>query len=59
MRCLFCSTNPDTGEQGLKEVADTFVNATGELVYIDVAGEEIEVTPEHPFWVVGEGWTAA
>ena len=24
-----------------------------------VAGEGIETTTEHPFWVTGKGWTAA
>ena len=29
------------------------------LVYIEVNGETIETTREHPFWVEGQGWTKA
>ena len=51
--------NPETGEQGLKEVVQTFVNETSELIHIQVGDEEIITTPEHPFYSPVRGWTAA
>ncbi len=51
--------NPDTGETELKEVVQTFVRETNELVHIKVNGEEIITTPTHPFWVPQKGWTDA
>ena len=51
--------NPETGEKGLKEVVQTFVNETTELIYIQVGSEEIVTTPEHPFYSPIKGWIAA
>ena len=56
---LVYAHNPDTGETELKEVVQTFVNETNELVHIKVNGEEIISTPTHPFWVPEKGWTDA
>ena len=56
---LVYAHNPDTGETELKEVVQTFVNETNELVHIKVSGEEIITTPTHPFWVPEKGWTDA
>ena len=56
---LVYAHNPDTGETELKEVVQTFVNETNELVHIKVSGEEIITTPTHPFWVPQKGWTDA
>ena len=56
---LVYAHNPDTGETELKEVVQTFVNETNELVHIKVSGEEIISTPTHPFWVPEKGWTDA
>ncbi len=52
-------SHPDTGETELKEVVQTFVRETSELVHIKVNGEEIITTPTHPFWVPQKGWTDA
>ena len=49
------SENPETGEKALKEVVQTFVNETNELVHVHVNGEEIITTPEHPFYVPKKG----
>ena len=54
---LVYAHNPDTGETELKEVVQTFVNETNELVHIKVNGEEIISTPTHPFRVPQKGWT--
>ena len=51
--------NTDTGETLLKEVLQTFVNETDELIYVTVVGEEIVTTPSHPFYVPKQGWTDA
>lgn len=51
--------NPETGEKGLKEVVQTFVNETDHLVHLEVNGETITTTPMHPFWVPQKGWTSA
>ena len=53
------STNPDTGETALKEVLQTYVNETNELIHVTVDGEKITTTPSHPFYVPRQGWTDA
>ena len=53
------SENPETGEKELKEVVQTFVNETTELIFVQVGSEEIVTTPEHPFYSPIKGWTAA
>ena len=53
------SEDPETGEKKLKEVVQTFVNETDELVHVHVNGEEIVTTPEHPFYVPKKGWVGA
>lgn len=50
---------PVTGKTELKEVLQTFVNETNELVTITVNGEFITCTPEHPFYSPQKGWTGA
>lgn len=51
--------NPETGEKELKEVVQTFVNETTELIYVQVGSEEIITTPEHPFYSPIKGWMPA
>ena len=53
------ATNPETGETELKEVVNTFVRESSELVHITVNGEEITTTPTHPFYSPVKGWTSA
>ncbi len=53
------SKNTETGEEGYKEVVRVFKNKTYELVYLTVGEEEIITTPNHPFYVVGEGFVEA
>ena len=53
------ATNPETGETELKEVVNSFVRESSELVHITLNGEEITTTPTHPFWVPQKGWTDA
>lgn len=51
--------DPETGERALKRVVRTFLNQKDELVHVQVNGETITSTTEHPFYVQGKGWVAA
>ena len=53
------SWDEETGEQALKTVVQLFRNEKDVLVHIDVAGEHIQTTPGHPFYVAGKGWVKA
>lgn len=57
------SAEPSLGEQAGTPleavVTQTFVREAPEVLDIHVGGDTITATPEHPFWVVDEGWTAA
>jgi RHS repeat-associated protein len=48
-----------TGTTELKQVVETYVNETSELMHIFVNGEEIVATPTHPFYCPVKGWTDA
>ncbi|WP_297957826.1 polymorphic toxin-type HINT domain-containing protein [uncultured Ruminococcus sp.] len=56
---MVLASDPETGETAYKEVLDTYTYVKDTLVYVDVNGETIETTKEHPFWVEGQGWTKA
>ena len=49
----------ETGDVGLKEVVETYVNETDQLIHIFVNSEEIISTPSHPFYSPVIGWTDA
>lgn len=53
------SEDETTGEVEVKEVTQTYVNETDELVHIGINGETISATPSHPFYVDKLGWTLA
>lgn len=53
------ASDPETGESGYKEVLQTFVNESSELVHIHINGDEIVSTPTHPFYSPQRGWTSA
>ena len=53
------SMDMETGEIVLAKVTETFQREAPEIVTVTVAGEGVETTTEHPFWVDGKGWTAA
>ncbi|MBQ5473157.1 MAG: DUF2380 domain-containing protein, partial [Lachnospiraceae bacterium] len=57
------SYDPLTGEEGLKEVKQTFKNETETLVHVTVSNENdketIDTTVRHPFYVVGYGFRYA
>lgn len=49
----------ETGDVALKQVVETYVNESTELVHVSVDGEEIVTTPTHPFYSPVKGWTSA
>ena len=49
----------ESGDIALKEVVETYINQTDELIHVFVGGEEIVATPTHPFYSPVKGWTAA
>ena len=55
---LVYSTNPETGESEYKEVARVFRRESDIIIHVFVNGEEIETTPNHPFWVENQ-WVLA
>ena len=56
---LVWAWDEETGDVALKEVVETYVNETDELVHVFVKGEEIVATPAHPFYSPVKGWTKA
>lgn len=52
-----------TGEKSLKPVTATTVRETNRIITLEIDGEEIVTTPEHPFYVVNndkyDGYVAA
>ncbi|MCC3865688.1 Hint domain-containing protein [Terrisporobacter petrolearius] len=56
---LVWAQNPETGEVDLKKVAQTFEKETDTILYIKVAGEVIEATEQHVFYIDGVGWIPA
>ena len=56
---LVWAFNESTGEVGLYPVLEAFKRTSTYVVLLTVGDEEIITTPEHPFWVAGQGWTPA
>ncbi|WP_343337956.1 hypothetical protein TPELB_33430 [Terrisporobacter petrolearius] len=56
---LVWAQDPETGEVALKKVAQTFAKETDTILYIEVAGEVIEATEQHVFYIDGVGWIPA
>lgn len=56
---LVWAWDEETGDVALKEVVETYVNESDELVHVYVNGEEIVATPKHPFYSPVKGWTDA
>jgi hypothetical protein len=48
-----------TGQSQLRTVTALFSKHADEILTIDAAGTSWQVTPQHPFWVVGKGWIDA
>ncbi|MFB7450658.1 Hint domain-containing protein [Streptomyces sp. NPDC056194] len=53
------SEDPVTGQRKLRKVTELFRRTTDELVSVRTGRDEVRATPDHPFWVMGKGWTAA
>ena len=56
---LVWAWDEETGDLAFKEVVETYVNQTDELIHVFVNGEEIVATPTHPFYSPVKGWTSA
>jgi hypothetical protein len=53
------SADPEGGAPVRETVTQVYERESAVLLEIRVANETINVTPEHPFWVVDQGWVAA
>jgi RHS repeat-associated protein len=54
------ASDPRSGEAPQwRQVTRTFERATETILHVRAGSETISVTPEHPFWVEGRGWTEA
>lgn len=51
--------NEQTNKTGLFAVSRVFQRVASTLLIIALAGDTIKVTPEHPFFIYGKGWSAA
>ena len=51
--------NEKTGSISLKTVQETYVKESNELVHLTIKGEEIIMTPGHPFYSPVKGWVKA
>jgi hypothetical protein len=49
----------DSGRSRLRTVVGLFSKPADELLTITAGAATLEVTPQHPFWVVGRGWLNA
>lgn len=54
---LVLSQHAETGELAYKPVLRTTVRPSGKLIRIQAAGEELQTSGGHLFWVAGQGWT--
>ncbi|GLY35666.1 hypothetical protein Amsp01_016900 [Amycolatopsis sp. NBRC 101858] len=48
-----------TGHSELRGVVGLFSKHADEILTVTTAATSLQVTPQHPFWVVGKGWTDA
>jgi hypothetical protein len=51
--------NEETGEIGYYPVTDVWVHVDPVIVTLTIDGEQIETTPEHPFYTIDGEWLAA
>jgi hypothetical protein len=55
---LVLASNPETGVVKPCQILQTFGRQAPVVLDIHVGNETITCTPEHPFWVPGQGWTS-
>lgn len=53
------SQDIETGQLAYKPVLQTTERAPGELIDLQIDGEQITCTGGHPFWICGDGWVKA
>jgi hypothetical protein len=56
---LVLAVDADSGRIECRRVTKRFEKETDELTVVQLCGETIETTPEHPFWKHQVGWIAA
>ncbi|MBR1432399.1 MAG: hypothetical protein IJ585_14385 [Ruminococcus sp.] len=49
----------ETGETELKTVLKVYVHSVDEILHLHTDEGDIDTTTNHPFYVIGQGWTAA
>jgi RHS repeat-associated protein len=53
------SFDSECGEAAWQRVTRVYERTANELLDITAGGVRISCTPEHPFWIANDGWTAA
>jgi len=53
------SQNVETGELDYKPVLKTTVRPQRPLIALEIGPRTVHLTPGHPFWIPGRGWTRA
>jgi len=53
------SYDPVAGEAAFQSITRTFIHSAQLALQIQVGTTSITCTPEHPFWIPGEGWRKA
>jgi hypothetical protein len=48
-----------TGQSQLRSVVGLFNRQADQILTVTTTGTTLQVTPQHPFWVIGKGWTDA
>ena len=56
---LVWSWHEETGDLALQPVVQTMRRDSDALVELRVGSDTVRATPEHPFWVAGQGWKVA
>ena len=56
---LVLAWNETTGEISFEQVTDTIHHTDEVVIHLTIDNEELETTPEHPFYVEGVGWVNA
>lgn len=51
--------NLETNDMILKEVTETFINDSYEVMHITIGNETVSATPRHRFYIVDKGWVRA
>ncbi|HEY2493698.1 MAG TPA: S8 family serine peptidase [Paenibacillus sp.] len=56
---IVLAKDTDTGKQAYKPVVNLFSRENTEIYNLEIQGELVQSTGNHPFWVKGKGWITA